>query len=275
MKTLAISDGKGELAGTVFPDYGGMLGELAWRGRPVFHLDRTRLHLSSLLAGGCPVLFPFPSLTADDRYLVDGKPYSMPFHGLVKYATFSVAEASSRRVVLYTTGSEVTRESNYPFDFRLELEYAIEDGSTVLLGTAVENRSDAALPHYFGWHPYFHASDKSACGLNLDFGRYFSYDDNAFHEAAETPDLLARTDYVYSERRGDRAEFVNTADGFRVRMVMDDAYEVMTVCTRFDGCVCVEPWMGLPDSIHSGRYLQWVPPHARRNYSLKLMLTEC
>ena len=57
-----------------------------------YFLDEDMLHKSNVLAGGCPVLFPFPSRTKNDTYTLNGKAYTMPFHGLVKCSSFGVVE---------------------------------------------------------------------------------------------------------------------------------------------------------------------------------------
>jgi galactose mutarotase-like enzyme len=273
MRTLTISDPRGILRGVVYPDYGGMLGELAYRDRPVFHLDPEMLRLSPLLAGGCPALFPFPGLTAGDRYELKGKAYSMPFHGLVKDSTFAVAGASNDAVALYSLGNAATRESNFPFDYRLSLEYGIAGDSELTMAVEVENASSAPMPHYFGWHPYFKVSDRHCCSITHEFERYFSYLDGSIHRASESPDLHVATDYVYSGRRGDGISIENASDGYRVDMALDDAFQVMTLCTRFEGCLCIEPWMGLPDSINSGLHVQWVEGHSSKRYSIKLKVS--
>jgi galactose mutarotase-like enzyme len=273
MKALTISDPRDILRGVVYPDYGGMLGELFFRGRPIFRLDPEMLRLSTILAGGCPVLFPFPSLTAGDRYELNGKCYSMPFHGLVKHSTFSVAESSRDAAELYATGNAVTRESNYPFDFRLVLEYVIDGEATLTMVATVENESSTPMPHYFGWHPYFHVSDRHACRITHGFGRYYSYLDGRAHDASDAPDMHARTDYVYSERKGDVVSVENDGDGYRVDMILDEAFQVLTLCTRFEDCLCVEPWMGLPDSINSGKHIQWIGGHSSRRYAIRLKVS--
>jgi galactose mutarotase-like enzyme len=273
MKALTISDPRNILKGVVYPDYGGMLGELYLGSRPIFRLDPKMLRLSTMLAGGCPVLFPFPSLTIGDRYELNGECYSMPFHGLVKHSTFSVLESSRDAVVLYSTGNEVTRESNYPFDFRLVLEYGIDSESTLTMAATVENESFAPMPHYFGWHPYFNVSDRHAFRIVHGFGRYYSYLDGRTHDASDSPDLEAETDYVYSERKGDAVSIENDGDGYRVEMILDEAFQVMTICTRFINCLCIEPWMGLPNSINSGKHIQWIDGHSSRRYAIRLKVS--
>lgn len=274
MKTIRIHDKNNILCGEIYPDYGGMLGHLRYRGKDILYLDEQMLPLSPLLAGGCPVLFPFPSKTAEDHYRLNGRDYSMPFHGLVKYGTFAAGQISEESASIYTTGSEVTKKENYPFDFKLTLTYKIENESTLLMQTCVENLSDTDLPHYFGWHPYFSASVREDFKLAMDFENYIDYSDGQCHLAPAMPSFNSRTDYLFNGKKGSSMAINNTADGYRVLMTMDEPFKAIIVCTRFDNCICVEPWMGLPDSINSGRFVQWVKPHSYKEYNVGMKITE-
>jgi galactose mutarotase-like enzyme len=274
MKIIEICDKNNILHGTIYPDYGGMLGHLRYRGKDVFYLDEEMLPLSSVLAGGCPILFPFPSKTTNDSYQLNGREYSMPFHGLVKYGTFAVSRSSDESVSIYTVGNEVTKKENYPFDFKLSLTYKIENKSTLLMQSCVENLSDVNLPHYFGWHPYFFVSEREKFKIAMDFARYFDYSDGRYYPGSEMPSLNKRTDFVFSGKRHNQVEISNPKDGYCVLMTMDEAFEVITVCTRFENRICVEPWMGLPDSINLNQYVQYVKPHDFKEYTVRIEFME-
>ena len=90
MKKIVISNDDGGLLAEVLPDYGGMLTRLNYHGKDVIFFDEDMLHKSNVLAGGCPVLFPFPSRTKNDTYTLNGKAYTMPFHGLVKLSLIHI-----------------------------------------------------------------------------------------------------------------------------------------------------------------------------------------
>ena len=101
MKKITIEDKRNGILGEALPDYGGMLTRLRYHGKEIIFFDEAVLHQSNILAGGCPVLFPFPSRTAGDSYRLGEKTYSMPFHGLVKSAQFGVQETAENSVTLY------------------------------------------------------------------------------------------------------------------------------------------------------------------------------
>lgn len=236
-----------------------MLGRLTLGAREVFALDEERLMLSPLLAGGNPVLFPFPSKTKDDTYMLDGREYCMPFHGLVTNAAFKLEQAEETSAVLSIQNSPSWKQSAYPFDFSLKLAYQMT-ANGVRMETIVTNFSDKPMPHGFGWHCYFTATDKAKFRLTVPMEKYIDYTDGRLKRCKD-PDLCVPTDYVFCEKTGESTVIENAADGYRAEITAHAAFNVTTVCTRFDGRVCVEPWIGLPDSANTGQYLEWVPPH--------------
>lgn len=274
MKEVLIESLTGELSATVLPDYGGMLAKLFYRDTPVFHLDGDMLPNSNVLAGGNPILFPFPSRTADDAYELDGTRYSMPFHGLVKYSQFGVGEVKKDSVTLYVESSEVSKKENYPFDYRLEVTYSLRQNSAYFTST-IHNLSATPLPHYFGWHPYFTATDKARFVLRPQMERYTDYADGKAWPNTGSADLTKPGNYIYEGRTGTQTEIENPADGYRARILTDDSFDVLVVCTSFDGTVCVEPWMGLPNSINSGKYVRWVQPGESVSNEMVIEVSQC
>jgi len=264
MNRILLRDGA--LSAAVYPDYGGMLGRLNLGGFEVLHLNEARLPEGAVLAGGNPVLFPFPSRTASDRYELDGKSYRMPFHGLVRDSAFGVEEVTASGAALVRTGCREWMRDCYPFDFELRLEYHLEDGR-LRLTARVANHSGRPMPHAFGWHPYFVTTDKARARLSANMGRCERWD-----EAGKAPippsaiDLDRPADYVLSGRTGDVAELVSPADGYGARIRSSDAFRALVACAKFPGATCVEPWMGLPNAINTRENLQWVAPGEEARY---------
>jgi galactose mutarotase-like enzyme len=266
MNRIKLRDG--ELTACVYPDYGGMLGRLTLGDIEILHLNEARLPEGAVLSGGNPVLFPFPSRTAEDQYELYGKVYRMPFHGLVRDSAFGVEETSASRVTLVRTGCREWISDCYPFDFALRLTYALEDGA-LRLSARIENRSDQPMPHAFGWHPYFSTADKARARLNPNMAYCERWD-----EAGKTPispsdvDLNCPADYVFSRRAGDVAEIVSPGDGYGARIRSDGAFHALIACTKFPGTTCVEPWMGLPNAANTREDLQWVAPQSEARYDV-------
>jgi galactose mutarotase-like enzyme len=274
LKELLIKNKSGTLTGVVLPDYGGMLAKLYYHGIRIFALDERMLPISNVLAGGNPVLFPFPSKTKDDSYESDGKEYSMPFHGLVKSSQFGVADVRDDEVTLYIESTDVNKKENYPFDYRLELTYSLKADRVDFI-TVVHNRSDRPMPHYFGWHPWFFVTDKANFQLKARMGRYLDYSDGRTYPNTDQADMTKKTNYIFDERSGNETWIKNPVDGYQVKIVTDDAFDVLVVCTDFDGAICVEPWLGAPDTIHRGDYVKWVDANGKADYRMSFEIDRC
>jgi galactose mutarotase-like enzyme len=271
MRKIQITNGNG-ITGWVYPEYGGMLGRLTLNGRDIFSLDEERLSLSPLLAGGNPVLFPFPSRTVNDTYTLSGREYYMPFHGLVTNAAFLLEEVQPDGALLSIRNSPSWIDGAYPFDFLLKVSYRITENG-VRMTAIVSNLSEREMPHCFGWHCYFKVSDKASVRLGVPMAQYIDYTDGKV-KPNDKPDLCVPTDYVFFDRTGMHTVLENPADGYRAEIAAQDIFNVVTVCSRFDGKLCVEPWIGLPDSANTGRYLQYVPAHETRAYWTEIILSE-
>jgi len=275
MRRIEISDLTGKISATILPEYGGMIVNLRINDKDIFYLNDELVELCPILAGGCPVLFPFSGSIVDDSYTIDGKTYAMPAHGLVKNASFAISQTSKSHIKLYATNSEAQKDANYPYDFRLELDYTVSDAGVTLAAT-VCNESKVPMPHTFGWHPYFTATDKARFSLQLPMREYISYttDANVAYVSDGQPNVVDPIDNVYYNRTEGDVITLNPADGYKVTMQMDKAYEVTTVWATPDDFVCVEPWLGVPNAINDGKYLRWVPPGTSEIYSIKMLLEE-
>lgn len=273
MNRLIVESGTG-LTGIVYPDYGGMLGKLRYRGRDILHLDEARLPEGAVLSGGNPVLFPCASKTEGDRYTLNGRTYRMPFHGLVRDSAFGVESVEKDCVTLVRTGCSEWARDLYPFDFELRLVYRVL-GNRLTLGALVKNNTDSPMPHAFGWHPYFCASDKARFFVRPNMGRCALYQEGGPREIdMDAVDLTSRADYVYWARQGAALDIENAADRYAVRMVSDRAFGALVLCTKFDGTICVEPWMGLPNAMNTGVGLQYVQPGTQARYDVHLDIRE-
>ena len=269
MKTVCLENGSRSLVAKALPDYGGLVSELVFDGIPILHFDASMIGVSNILAGGVPILFPFLSWTEGDRYCWQGRHYTMPFHGLVKAGQFGVAEQRDDRATLYIEASEVNMKENYPFDFRLDVTYALREGAADFVAS-VTNRSGEGMPHYFGWHPWFADGDRAGVRIRTMMGKYFEYSDKVVRDVARTPDLHKKADYVFFEKYGNETVVESESDGYRVRMETDDSFDVLLVNTAQENAIVVEPWLGLPNSINTGEYVKFVPPGERRDYRMTM-----
>ncbi len=103
--------------------------------------------------GHAPLLFPFVGRSRGDVYRLDGQDYPMPQHGFARHSPFLVVDQDDDRLLLRLEADSTTRAA-YPFDFRLDMAFAVE-GATLRMTATVTNRGETAMPFSFGYHPAF------------------------------------------------------------------------------------------------------------------------
>ncbi|MBB3932349.1 galactose mutarotase-like enzyme [Kaistia hirudinis] len=100
-----------------------------------------------------PILFPIVGRATNDAIRYRGVAYPIGQHGFARDSAFAVIEQTEASVTLRLVASEATRQ-HYPFDFELELTYAL-DGATLRQRATITNPGDDVLPACFGYHPGF------------------------------------------------------------------------------------------------------------------------
>ncbi|AEG50005.1 Aldose 1-epimerase [Sphingobium chlorophenolicum L-1] len=103
--------------------------------------------------GHAPLLFPFVGRSRGDVYRFQGREYPMPQHGFARQRNFAAVERSAEAVTFRLEADADTRAA-YPFDFRLDMRFAIE-GATLRMTGTVGNLGAADMPFSFGYHPAF------------------------------------------------------------------------------------------------------------------------
>jgi aldose 1-epimerase len=110
-------------------------------------------------SGRGQVLAPWPNRIEDGRYEFDGKQLQLQLsepehgnaiHGLVRWATWKLAEQASDRVAMEYL---LKPQPGYPFTLALGIEYALSDAGLTVTTTARNNGSEPC-PYGLGQHPY-------------------------------------------------------------------------------------------------------------------------
>ena len=78
--------------------------EYIWEGR------------SEVWAGSCPLLFPICGGLKNDKYVLNGKEYTLEKHGYIRFKTFEVENKTDESVVFLHKSDNETKE-HFPFDY--------------------------------------------------------------------------------------------------------------------------------------------------------------
>ena len=100
-----------------------------------------------------PILFPIVGWPKDGGITVDGVRYPLDVHGFARAMTFDVLEQWPAHVRLGLRSDDATR-ARYPFDWSLEVEYAL-DGPALDIALTVRNLGERPMPYACGLHPGF------------------------------------------------------------------------------------------------------------------------
>jgi galactose mutarotase-like enzyme len=113
--------------------------DLLWNGDP------------AIWSGRAPILFPIIGEVAGGVIRVDGHEYRLSRHGFARRKTWAVIDHTADAVTFRLEADDETR-AVYPFEFQLDLRFAIE-GTSLSLTATLTNPGAAPLPASFGFHP--------------------------------------------------------------------------------------------------------------------------
>lgn len=120
-----------------------------------------------------PVLFPIVGALRGDRLLHGGQSYPMTKHGFARDRRFTWVERGPSSCRLTLEDDTETR-AVFPFAFRLELSYQVQDGA-LRVGYEVVNTGSVTLPASVGGHPAFRWP--LAGGVHTDYRIEFAEDE--------------------------------------------------------------------------------------------------
>ncbi len=236
---------------------------------------------TELTRGGLPFLFPICGRLARDGeggiYLYENRRYSMPIHGFAHRLPWRVVAADkTSEIVLRLADTPHTRQM-YPFAFEIILTYRVEPGILVCEQRYV-NRDERCLPYYAGFHPYFRTpppeNGKSGVRLDLNPSRFLKYN-SALTDVIGITDKIP--DFPVSVTAPEiNEQLIRMSDDKQIRLLYPDAFELLM---RADSAedpgrfpyiqlytvpgqpfFCVEPWMGVPNSMNTVSGARWLEP---------------
>lgn len=100
------------------------------------------------------LLFPNPGRIAGDRIIAGGKVYPASMHGFANDMEFTAVEVNDRHILLELAADAQTRRY-FPYEFRLQVEFRLED-DRVLQHFYVLNDDSKAVYYCLGAHPGFY-----------------------------------------------------------------------------------------------------------------------
>lgn len=213
--------------------------------------------------GHAPLLFPIVGRLNGDTLRLDGREFAMKQHGFARRQPFEIIAREEDAVLFRLTANDETR-AQYPFEFDLEVHYAIA-GDGLIVDVRIHNPSDSiALPASFGFHPAFawplpnggeraahtivFAADEPGAIVRLDGGLFAGHRaspldgrtlplaDDLFVDDALIWDPVASHSVTYQD-----------AQGPRLRIDFPDTPQLGIWTKPGAAFICIEPWHGHAD----------------------------
>ena len=231
--------------------------EYLWQGDPRFWARRA------------PVLFPIVGSLRDGRAESAQGPCVMGRHGIARnYEHAVVDRAADGSSVTFELRDSAETRAPYPYDFKLNMTYAITGEATLSQTFRVTNTGDATLPFCVGGHPAFNvpmsdAVDEAFEDYVLKFARPWSCTlpvigedslmswDNAF-ECPQGSDTVALTHASFAHDAlmltdvpGSVLTLLGTKSGHGVRVEFPGFPYIGVWSAANDApFVALEPWSG-------------------------------
>ena len=213
-----------------------------------------------------PVLFPIVGCLRNDHAKSAQGPVSLKRHGIARLYDHAVVERDESHVTFELSSTDETRAA-YPFDFRLNMTYAVKDG-TLSQTFAVTNAGDVPLPFTLGGHLAFNVPAPGCEGESFsDYELVFpeawtaevpTIDAAGLHDFSKTHELFRDSDrlrlshdliarlltLVFVEVPGRGVRLVGPS-GHGVE-VSFDGFDYLGVWTSSPEApfVAIEPWVG-------------------------------
>ena len=250
--TAKINEIGAELKSLVYNDT-----EYIWEGK------------SEVWAGSCPLLFPICGGLKNDKYILNGKEYTLEKHGYARFKTFEV-ESKTDSSVVFLHKSDMESKERFPFEYELRVIYTLCD-KTLKVEYSVKNLSDNTMYFNIGSHEGYYTPEgiedydvifpqNETLNSYVLYGNLLSNqqlpiikDQNyiPLYDKYFTVDAL-----VFKDLKSKSATLRNRKTGKAVKVDFPDAKYFLLWHKPNSPYMCLEPWDGVQDIVGSSYDIQ-------------------
>ncbi|MEJ0005715.1 MAG: aldose 1-epimerase family protein [Steroidobacteraceae bacterium] len=257
--------------------------DLQWQGDP------------TMWAGRAPLLFPIVGMLVAGQYRSGAHSYSLPRHGFARNRRFTVAESGPTSVT-FTLTADAQTLAVYPFDFELDVNFAIEAASLAVTSW-IRNRGATPMPASLGYHPAFlwplpYGENRAAHFIEFERDepapiRRLDANGLLIPQRFATPvvnrrlnlrDDLFAADALIFDQLLSRSVTYGTEVGPRIGISFPGVPYLGVWSKPGANFICIEPWQGVTDPQGFSGQLQdkpggiMVPPGAARAVGMTITL---
>lgn len=232
--------------------------EWLWQGDPTWWGKRA------------PFLFPFIGMLKNGQYTYAEQAYSMSKHGFARDKAF-IGERLSETHLRFTLCSDESTLVQYPFDFKLIIDYRLVN-HTLDVSLCVVNNGSEPMPFSIGGHPAFHCpmdeepwqvvfaeEEKlvSRC-IQLETGLIEPTKMHVLKEIKKLPlssDLFKQDALVFEGLHSQSL----TLENMKTYETLVFEWRGLPILALWSPCgpfICLEPWVGMADLADSNGRLE-------------------
>ena len=216
-----------------------------------------------------PILFPIVGGLKNNSYSNNEKFYSLNRHGFARENEFEVIQISDTTIQFVFQSNEETLK-NYPFHFKLTIEYSIINNQ-LFCNYSVENLGSEEMYFSIGAHPAFKVPlDKQTNFADwfLEFNEIenaeiYPLTNEGLLELNSTPflkntnqlqlnkELFLKDALVFKNLKSNKISLKSNAAKKGLTLQFDDFNFFGIWSAKNADFVCLEPWCGVADSVNS------------------------
>ncbi len=225
--------------------------------------------------GQAPILFPFVGKLKDDTYFFEGKEYHLPQHGFFRRSKGIILESQTDNSLTFLLKSSPETLAVYPFQFEFRTRYTLVENS-IHITHLVRNTGNERLYFSLGEHPAFKCSllnnNESYERCRLEFEKEETVETHLIENGlignetesvlknSNTLDLHAgvfdRDALVFKKMNSKKVTLQHKTEGNIVTLRYTD-FPYLGIWSKPKApFVCIEPWLGIADSINTSQLLE-------------------
>lgn len=219
-----------------------------------------------------PVLFPMVGQLKDNTYTHLGSTYSLPRHGFAREKEFKVVKRDTQAVT-FRLLSDANTLKTFPFSFQFDIQYQLI-ASELTITYFVTNTGHEKMYFSVGAHPAF----RVPLDLRDRYDDYFLEFDQAEHsgrwplkegliDVAPTPffseqkiqltkELFSQDALVFKKINSSKIHLRSFKHPHGLTVSVNQCPYLGLWAARGADFICIEPWQGIADSIHSSGILE-------------------
>ncbi|MBJ2175404.1 aldose 1-epimerase family protein [Aureibaculum sp. A20] len=214
-----------------------------------------------------PILFPIVGRLIDNEYLYKGQHYSMNQHGFARDSDFEVIDKTDNSICLELSSTEKLKKI-YPFNFKLQVAYTLEDRSLRTEYTIINPSKNDDLYFSIGAHPAFNCPFEKGHSRNeyqLIFDKQLAPESDVIEDGLRCTktskvfeekglltihnSLFDNDAIIFNPNPFSKVTFVHKPSQKAYMSVSFTNYPYLGIWSSNQDApfVCIEPWHGITD----------------------------